>query len=62
MLRSSSLANGAHCAITAGTFMMLQLCAMSWAMQQQLKLPGRLSLELEVVPPGITVCIVQGQS
>ena len=62
MLRSFSLASGALCVITAGTLLMLQLCAMSWVSQGQLKLPGQLSLELEVVPPGITMCIAQGQS
>ena len=62
MLRSFSLASGALCVITTGTSLMLQSCAVSWATQEQLKLPGRLPLELEVVHPGITGCIVQGQS
>ena len=62
MLRSFSLASGGLCVITTGTSPTLQLCAVSWATLEQLKLPGQLSLELEVVHPGITVCTVQGQS
>ena len=62
MLRCFSLAIGALCVITTGTSLMLQLCAVSWATQEQLKLLDMLPLELEVVHPGITVCIVQGQS
>ena len=62
VLRSFSLASGALCVITTGTLQTLQLCAVSWATQEQLKLLDMLSLELEVVHPGITVCIVQGQS
>ncbi len=62
VLRSFSLASGVLCVMTTGTYVMLQLCAVSWATLEQLKLPGLLSLDLEVVHPGITVCIVQGQS
>ena len=62
VLRSFSLAIGAQCVITAGTLLMLLLCAVSWATYKQLKLLDMLPLELEVVHPGITVCIVQGQS
>ena len=58
MLRSFSLASGALCVMNAGTMLMLLLCAVSWATQELLKLLGRLSLELEVVPPGIPVCVV----
>ena len=60
--RSFSLAIGAQCVITTGTFLTLWSCAVSWATQEQLKLLDMLPLELEVVHPGITVCIVQGQS
>ena len=62
VLRSFTLASGALCVMNTGTWMMLWLCAVNWATYKQLKLPGRLSLELEVVLPGITDCIVQGQS
>ena len=62
VLRSFSLASGALCVITTGTSLTLQLCAVSWATQEQLKLLDMLPLELEVVHPGITVCIVQGES
>ena len=62
VLRSFSLGSGALCVITTGTSLMLLLCAASWATQEQFKLPDMLPLELEVVHPGITVCIVQGQS
>ena len=62
MLRSFSLAIGELCVVTAGTYVMLQLCAVSWATQEQLELLEMQPLELEVVHPGITVCIVQGQS
>ena len=41
---------------------MLQLCVISWVTQEQLQLLDMLPLELEVVHPGITMCIVQGQS
>ena len=41
---------------------MLQLCAVSWATQEQLELQDMLPSELEVVHPGITVFRVKGQS
>ena len=62
VLRSFSLAIGALCVITTGTLLMLQLCVVSWAIQEQLMLLDMLPSELEVVHPGITACIVQGQS
>ena len=62
MLRCFSLAIGALFVITTGTLLMLQLSAVSWATQEPLKLLDMQPLELEVVHPGITVCIVQGQS
>ena len=62
VLRSFSLAIGELSVITTGTSLMLQSCAISWATQEQLKLLDMLPLELEVVHPGITVCIVQGES
>ena len=62
VLRFFSLAIGALCVITTGTLLTLQLCAVSWATQEQLKLLEVLPSELEAVHPGITVCLVQGQS
>ena len=62
VLRSSSLDSGALCVMNAGIMLMLLLCAVSLATREQLKLPGQLSLELEVDPPGIPVCVVQEQS
>ena len=56
------MAIGELCAITAGTLLMLLLCAVSWATQEQLKLLDMLPSELEVVRPGIMVFFVQGQS
>ena len=56
------MATGELCVITTGTLLTLQLCAASWATQEQLKLLDMLPLELAVVHPGIPVCIVQGQS
>ena len=56
------MAIGALCVITTGILLMLLLCAVSWATQEQLKLLDMLPLELEVVHPGITVSTVQGQS
>ena len=41
---------------------MLQLCAISLVTSEQRELLDMLILELEVVHPGITVCIVQEQS
>ena len=38
------------------------VCRQLGNLQEQLKLLEMLPLELEVVHPGITVCIVQGQS
>ena len=58
VLRSFSLDSGALCVMNAGTMLMLLLCAMNWATQEQLKLPDQLPLELEVVPPGIPACVV----
>ena len=62
VLRCFSLAIGVLCVVITGTLLMLQLSAVSWATYKQLKLLDMLPLELEVVRPGITVCIVQGQS
>ena len=56
------MAIGALCVITTGILLMLLLCAVSWATQEQLKLLDMLHLELEVVHPGITASTVQGQS
>ena len=52
------MAGGVPCAMMIGTLVKLQLCVISWATCEQLKLPGWLSLELEVVRPGIPVCVV----
>ena len=62
MLRSFSLDIGALCVVTTGTLLMLQLCAVSWATQEQLKLLDMVPSELEVVRPGIMMFFVQGQS
>ena len=62
VLRSISLDSGALCVMNAGIMLMLLFYAVSWATQEHLKLPGRLSLELAVDPPGIPVCGVQEQS
>ena len=62
MLRSFSLASGELCVMTGGTLLMQQLCAMSWATCEQLQLPGQLTLELEMVHPGIPMCTVEEQS
>ena len=62
MLRSFSLAIGALCVVTTGTLLMPELCAVSWATQEQLELLDMLPLELEVVRPGIMVFFVQEQS
>ena len=56
------MATGELYVITIGTLLMLLLCAVSWATYKQLKLLEMLSLDLELVHPGITACIVQGQS
>ena len=56
------MASGELCATTTGTFMMLQLCAISWATCEQWKLLDMLPSELEVVHPGMAMCIVQGES
>jgi len=62
VLRFFSLDSGALCVMNNGIMLMLLLCAVRLATQEQLKLPGQLSLELAVVHPGIPVYVVQEQS